>query len=92
MKLVRIADWPQLKFMGWNMVEDAEVEEEIAYLLYKRGWDWHILPEELDDRERDFIKRLIAEYGDGTFDPWGPNPPPSVREKTFARGRSRSED
>jgi hypothetical protein len=88
MKMVRISDWPQLQFMGWNRPLDDEFDEETAYLLYKRGWDWHICPEELDDRERDLIKHLIAEFGDGTFDPWGPNPPPSMREKNLSRGQT----
>jgi hypothetical protein len=61
--LVRLADYPQLRDLAWNRVDELVPAKE-AFQLYERNWRF-IDPATLDDRERALIDRLKAEFGHG---------------------------
>jgi len=59
--VVRLADYPQLKDLAWNRVDELIPARE-AFHLYERNRRF-LDPTTLDDRERRLIARLKAEFG-----------------------------
>jgi hypothetical protein len=59
--VVRLADYPQLRDLAWNRVDDLIPARE-AFQLYERNWRLLDLTA-LDDRERALIARLKTEFG-----------------------------
>ena len=59
--VVRLADYPQLKDLAWNRVDEFIPARE-AFQLYERNWRL-LDPETLDDRERALIAHLKAKLG-----------------------------
>lgn len=65
-KEIRIADYAQLKFLCWNLKDDAFLDEALVLSLYERNWRF-VEVEKLELKERDLIDRLVIEYGNGVF-------------------------
>ena len=61
--VVRLADYPQLRDLAWNRVDEFIAAKE-AFQLYERNWRL-LDPHALDDRERVLIARLKTEFGHG---------------------------
>lgn len=61
--VVRLADYPQLRDLAWNRVDEFIAAKE-AFQLYERNWRL-LDPQALDDRERALIARLKTEFGHG---------------------------
>jgi hypothetical protein len=59
--VVRLADYPQLKDLAWNRVDELIPARE-AFQLYERNWRLLDL-RTLDDRERALIGRLKDQFG-----------------------------
>jgi hypothetical protein len=59
--VVRLADYPQLKDLAWNRVDEFIPAKE-AFQLYERNWRL-LDPKALDDRERALIAHLKAKLG-----------------------------
>lgn len=62
--MVRINDYPQLRFIAWNRPGDQTISEEDAFALYERNWRF-VDRKALDDRERDLIEKLTNDVGHG---------------------------
>jgi hypothetical protein len=62
--MLRINDYPQLRFIAWNRPGDQTISEEEAFALYERNWRF-VDVRALDDRERELIKKLTDEVGHG---------------------------
>jgi hypothetical protein len=60
---VRLGDYPQLRDLAWNRVDEYLPAKE-AFQLYERNWRL-IDVTALQDDERALIARLRAEFGDG---------------------------
>ncbi|NLP65532.1 hypothetical protein NH14_031230 [Paraburkholderia sacchari] len=63
-KMVRIKDFPQLRFIAWNRPGDDVLSDEDAFALYERNWRF-VDQKALDGRERALIERLTNEVGHG---------------------------
>jgi transcriptional regulator with XRE-family HTH domain len=63
-KKIRLADYPQLKILAWQLGGAKELSPKEALALYERNWR-HIDLKQMDKKERDFIQVLIAEIGKG---------------------------
>jgi len=61
--VVRLADYPQLKELAWNRIDEF-IPASDAFKLYERNWRL-LDPRTLEDRERALIERLKAEFGSG---------------------------
>jgi len=61
--VVRLADYPQLADLAWNRTDEFIPADE-ALQLYERNWRF-IEPARLNERERNLIERLRAEFGNG---------------------------
>ncbi|MBM5811982.1 MAG: hypothetical protein FJ191_08475 [Gammaproteobacteria bacterium] len=61
--MVRLADYPQLADLAWNRTDEFIPADE-ALQLYERNWRF-IEPARLNERERNLIERLRAEFGNG---------------------------
>jgi hypothetical protein len=59
--VVRLADYPQLRDLAWNRVDELIPAKE-AFQLYERNWRLLDLGT-LEERERALIARLKAELG-----------------------------
>lgn len=59
--VVRLADYPQLRDLAWNRVDDYITARE-AFQLYERNWRL-IDAGSLETRERELIERLKADLG-----------------------------
>jgi hypothetical protein len=59
--VVRLADYPQLRDLAWNRVDDYIPVRE-AFQLYERNWRL-VDVAALDERERALIERLKVEFG-----------------------------
>ncbi len=62
--MLRINDYPQLRFIAWNRPGDQVISEEEAFALYERNWRYVEL-DKLEPSERDLIDRLTREIGHG---------------------------
>ena len=61
--VVRIADYPQLRDLAWNRVDEFIPARE-ALQLYERNWRF-VDTGTLDERERRLVERLKARFGNG---------------------------
>jgi hypothetical protein len=59
--VVRVADYPQLRDLAWNRVDEFIPAKE-AFQLYERNWRF-LDPPMLDEREQQLIERLKLEFG-----------------------------
>ncbi len=59
---IRLADYPQLKKVAWQLKDSTEVTAEEALDLYERNWR-HVDREKLSARERRLIEGLLAKLG-----------------------------
>lgn len=59
---IRISDYKQLKRLAWQLKDGQEMTPEQALSLYERNWR-HVDEEKMDERERDFLKALLAHFG-----------------------------
>jgi transcriptional regulator with XRE-family HTH domain len=60
-RAIRIADYPQLKRIAWQLA-DTELTPKEALALYQRNWR-HVDRKAMDDLERDLVRRLAARLG-----------------------------
>lgn len=59
---IRLADYPQLKRLAWQLKGTTEVTAEEALDLYERNWR-HLDQKKLSANERQLIERLLARLG-----------------------------
>jgi hypothetical protein len=64
--MLKIADFPQLKFITWNRRDDDVVSEKDALSLYERNWRF-VEQAELEPHEQALIDRLVRDYGNGVL-------------------------
>lgn len=63
---VRLSDFPQLKLIAWSRQPDDLINEDEALALYERNWRY-VDAESLSTSERQFIERLVQQYGHGVL-------------------------
>lgn len=63
--VVRIADYPQLRDLAWNRV-DEHIPAREAFQLYERNWRF-VDAERLEPHERALLERLKSEFGGGVI-------------------------
>ncbi len=63
--VVRIADYPALADVAWNLA-DKLIPAREAFALYERNWR-HIRSEKLTPLETQLIARLTQEFGNGVI-------------------------
>jgi len=63
-KPIRLADYPELKKLGWQLRKDAELTPDEALDLYERNWR-HVDVERLSARELALIHALSTQVGGG---------------------------
>jgi transcriptional regulator with XRE-family HTH domain len=61
---VRLADFPQLKRLAWQLHDVDELDPAEALNLYERNWR-HIDRSSLEPAERELLQALVAELGGG---------------------------
>ena len=61
---IRLADYPQLRRLGWQLVDNAELTPEEALNLYERNWR-HVDRASMDERENELLEALIRGPGKG---------------------------
>lgn len=61
---LRLADYPQLRRLAWQMPAQAQVSPAEALNLYERNWR-HVDPEALQPHERALVQRLSQALGGG---------------------------
>jgi len=59
---IRLADYPQLKKLAWQLKDSTKVTAEEALDLYERNWR-HVDPDKLSERERRLIEGLLEKLG-----------------------------
>jgi transcriptional regulator with XRE-family HTH domain len=59
---IRIADYPQLKTLAWQLTDAQEVSPKEALYLYERNWR-HIDLKAMNAHEREFLEILLAAFG-----------------------------
>lgn len=62
--MLRINDYPQLRFIAWNRPGDQAISEEDAFALYERYWRF-VDQRALEDHERALIEKLTNDVGHG---------------------------
>ena len=63
-KPIRLADYPELKKLGWQLRKGAELTPDEALDLYERNWR-HVDVERLTARELALIQALSTQIGGG---------------------------
>ncbi|MQY28874.1 helix-turn-helix domain-containing protein [Nocardia aurantia] len=63
---IRLADYPQLRRIAWQLGEFTEVTPQEALNLYERNWR-HVDRSAMQAHERDFVQHLVDTWGGGTF-------------------------
>ncbi len=61
-RVIRPADYPQLKKLAWQLDEEQELSPAEALEMYERNWR-HVEPALLVARERRLIKLLLESFG-----------------------------
>lgn len=61
---VRLADYPQLKRLAWQLHGVAELSPTDAFSLYERNWR-HMDPGQLEPAERTLVQTLADQLGGG---------------------------
>lgn len=64
--MIRIADYPQLKLIGWSRAANDVLDEPEALALYEANWRFVDEPA-LTTHERELIRRLCDTYGHGVL-------------------------
>ncbi len=59
---IRIAEYPQLRRLAWQLAPDTELTREEAWSTYERNWR-HVDASALDDRERQLLDELARTLG-----------------------------
>ena len=59
---IRIADYPQLKLLAWQLKGTTEITGEEALDLYERNWR-HLERDKLSAQEQQLIEGLLAKLG-----------------------------
>lgn len=59
---IRVADYPQLRRLGWQLAPDTELTPEEAWGTYERNWR-HVDASALDTRERALLEKLARALG-----------------------------
>jgi len=62
-RVLRIAQYPQLRDLAWNRKDDL-ITARAAFQLYERNWRF-IDVARLDEQERALIDRLAQRFGNG---------------------------
>lgn len=61
---IRIADFPELQRLGWQLATDTELTPQQAFDLYERNWR-HVDRASLSPPERNLITTLAGKFGPG---------------------------
>lgn len=64
---VRIADYPQLRRLAWQLAPGTELTPEEAWATYERNWR-HVDASALDKRERQLLEDLARTLGKRALD------------------------
>lgn len=59
---IRLADYPQLKKLGWQLKDSKELSPDEALEIYERNWR-HINIKALSPRERRLLESLLEFFG-----------------------------
>jgi transcriptional regulator with XRE-family HTH domain len=59
---IRLADYPQLKRLAWQLKGTKAVTPQEALDLYERNWR-HVDQKAMDSKERELVKILLAAFG-----------------------------
>jgi transcriptional regulator with XRE-family HTH domain len=63
-KVIRLAGYPQLKQLAWQLGDAQELAPAQALELYERNWR-HVDREAMPQHERELVKQLTATLGGG---------------------------
>ncbi len=63
-KKIRLADYPNLKRLAWQLKGREEISPREALNLYERNWR-HVDLNQMDDDERELLQGLVATLGKG---------------------------
>jgi transcriptional regulator with XRE-family HTH domain len=61
---IRLADYPELRRVAWQMSDDTTLTPQAALDLYERNWR-HVDPQALGERERALVQQLTRQLGGG---------------------------
>jgi transcriptional regulator with XRE-family HTH domain len=61
---IRLADYPELRRVAWQMSDDTTLTPQAALDLYERNWR-HVDPQVLGERERALVQQLTRQLGGG---------------------------
>lgn len=61
---IRLADYPELRRLAWQMGEDTELTPHAALDLYERNWR-HMNHDALGEQERALVRQLAQVLGGG---------------------------
>ncbi len=59
---IRLADYPQLKRLAWQLKDIKEITPKEALEIYERNWR-HVDLTTMDTREHELIQTLLAAFG-----------------------------
>jgi hypothetical protein len=59
---IRLADYPQLKRLAWQLKDTKEISPSEALEIYERNWR-HIDLGKLSPREQELLRALLAAFG-----------------------------
>lgn len=59
---IRLATYPQLKRLAWQLQDTKEVSPQEALDLYERNWR-HVDLKTMDPQEREFLNSLLLAFG-----------------------------
>jgi transcriptional regulator with XRE-family HTH domain len=62
--VIRLADYPQLKQLAWQLGDAQELSPAQALELYERNWR-HVDRQAMSPHERELVQRLAAALGGG---------------------------
>lgn len=62
--MIRLSDYPQLRFLAWSRPTNACLDDAEAFALYESNWRF-IEPAALTPAEATLIQRLTREQGKG---------------------------
>ncbi len=65
-KQIRIAQYPQLRLIAWNLAADDTLSELEAFSVYERNWRF-VDTAQLTIEERQFIDHLRKTLGNGVL-------------------------
>ncbi len=61
-RVIRVADYAQLRKVAWHLGDGAEVSPEEALNLYERQWR-HVDSAAMKTKERTLVRRLLEAFG-----------------------------